>query len=65
MTGGVIGTGAFFPTLSGGGSVRHPILGLFLGTASSLAVGGPAGLFLSYALVSTVCLSGMLPLNPV
>ena len=35
------------------------ITGLFLGTASSLANGGPAGLLLGYVIVSTVCLSSM------
>ena len=29
--------------------------GLFLGTASSLEVGGPVGLLLGYATVGTVC----------
>ncbi|KAF8478794.1 amino acid transporter [Gautieria morchelliformis] len=37
--------------------------GLFLGTASSLARAGPAGLLLGYAVVSTVCLSVMLSLG--
>lgn len=32
--------------------------GLFLGTASSLASGGPGGLLLGYMIVSTACVGG-------
>ena len=45
--------------------LRRPTLGLFLGTASSLAVGGPAGLLIGYGIVATVCVSGMHPLSTV
>ncbi|KAI0750026.1 amino acid permease [Daedaleopsis nitida] len=37
--------------------------GLFLGTASSLAAGGPVGLLLGYATVGTVCYSVMISLG--
>lgn len=39
--------------------------GLFLGTASSLAQGGPVGLLLGYGAVGTVCYSVMVGLSPV
>ncbi|EIM81052.1 amino acid transporter [Stereum hirsutum FP-91666 SS1] len=37
--------------------------GLFLGTAASLADGGPLGLLLGYAIVSTACIAMMLSLG--
>ncbi|THG96600.1 hypothetical protein EW026_g5266 [Hermanssonia centrifuga] len=37
--------------------------GLFLGTANSLAVGGPVGLLLGYSIVGTVCYSVMVSLG--
>lgn len=37
--------------------------GLFLGTAGSLAAGGPLGLLLGYAIVSSACVSVMLCLG--
>ncbi|KAF8522920.1 amino acid transporter [Hysterangium stoloniferum] len=39
--------------------------GLFLGTASSLAAGGPAGLLLGYLVVATVCVGVMLALGEI
>ena len=38
---------------------------MFLGTASSLAQGGPVGLLLGYGAVGTVCYSVMVGLSPV
>jgi amino acid transporter len=37
--------------------------GLFLGTASSLASGGPLGLLLGYTIVSSACIAVMLSLG--
>ena len=39
--------------------------GLFLGTANSLASGGPVGLLLGYILIGTICYSVMVGLSPV
>ncbi|KAF8590199.1 amino acid transporter [Ramaria rubella] len=38
-------------------------IGLFLGTASSLAKGGPGGLFIGYLVISSVCVGVMLSLS--
>ena len=54
----MIGTGEISAMLSMAMVVRRQSLGLFLGTASSLARGGPAGLLLGYTVVASVCVSG-------
>lgn len=44
-------------------SLANSDLGLFLGTASSLAAGGPLGLLLGYLVVSSACVAVMISLG--
>lgn len=51
---GTVASPAHTPSCSIGGVIGT---GLFLGTANSLAAGGPVGLLLGYVIVGTICYS--------